>query len=114
MSLVKNRHFEMKASETTSFEACQQQLLQQPGIYEVTLDSNSNRLDIRYDLEKINMARIEDILQHTGVNLSQSFWARLKRNWSHYTEENELENHRAPAMPCCSHPDELLAQKKHH
>ncbi len=115
MSLIKDRHFNVNAqNETAALEACRQQLLQQPGVYDVSLDTKSHQLNVRYDLQKINMVHIEELVRQAGISISPSFWAKLKRNWTHYTEENELENYQTPSLPCCSHPDELLAQRKKH
>ena len=114
MALVKHRTLNLQGKfDTKQTDAFVSELLDKDGVIDASLDTAQQKLDFTYDLEKINLKTIEHALAHQGYNLSSSLLSRLKRNWLHYTEENELENYNAPAQPCCSHPDEHL-KKSHH
>ena len=87
-------------------------LKKQVGVTDVRFDERDGILEVSYNLQLINLEKIERLLEETGMTWPQTFWARMKRGWIHFTEENELENAQAPSMPCCSHPDEILAKGK--
>jgi len=49
-------------------------------------------------------AQIENALQDIGGVLDNTWWQRVRRGWTRYTEENELENLATPQGACCNHP----------
>ena len=114
MALVKHRTLDLEGNlDTKQANAFMNELLDKDGVIDASLDTAQQKLKFTYDLEKINLKMIEQTLGHQGYTLSSSLLSRLKRNWLHYTEENELENYNAPAQPCCSHPDEHLKKSQH-
>ncbi|HHH44602.1 MAG TPA: hypothetical protein ENK49_10730 [Gammaproteobacteria bacterium] len=62
------------------------------GILHVTVpDRSRNALHVRYDLNRISLNVIEDLLSELGFHLDNSLLAKLKRALYYYTEENELQ-----------------------
>jgi hypothetical protein len=114
MALVKLRTLNLQGKfDAKQTHAFMDELLDKDGVIEASLDTAQQKLHFTYDLEKINLKRIEHVLKHSGYHLSSSWLSRIKRHWLYYTEENELENYNAPAQPCCSHPDEHLKKAQH-
>jgi len=62
------------------------------GIIRVTIpDRARNALHVSYDLNRISLNVIEDLLSELGFHLDNSLLAKLKRALYYYTEENELQ-----------------------
>ncbi len=62
------------------------------GVLHVTVpDRSRNTLQVRYDLNRISLNVIEDLLSELGFHLDNSLLAKLKRALYYYTEENELQ-----------------------
>lgn len=62
--------------------------------------------EVSYDLARIDLEEIEDLLQTANVRLEKSPMARLHRAWLHYAEESEISNLNAPRKSdaCCNRP----------
>ncbi len=113
MAIIKHRKVVFEHyNDFSKAEIYMDALLSHPGVLQVSVDAVNGTLEISYNLELVNLKQIEELLAQKGLKLPNTFWARTKRNWIHYTEENELENAHAPDAPCCSHPDEMLAKSK--
>ena len=113
MSLVKSKTIDFRhVNDVSNAEKYADALRKQNGVIEVEVDTNKGRLAVRYNLKLITMEKIESVLAEQGYAWPNSFWQRSKRNWLHYTEQNELDNANVPDAPCCSHPDEILAKAK--
>jgi len=113
MSIIKHRKIELgHYNDFANVEKYKDVLSQQLGVQEVTADPRKGVLEITYDLELTNLKTLEELLSHAGLVLPTTIWAKLKRGLIHFAEENELDNAHAPASPCCSHPDEILAKSK--
>lgn len=115
MALVKHKSLDLGHIEDfAKADKYVDHLVDLPGVLKVSLDSHHGKIDLSYDLEKINFKTIIKALTTVGYNAPTSIWTRLKRGWVFYTEENELDNYNTPAQPCCSHPDEILEKSKKH
>lgn len=113
MSLVKTKTIDFRhVNDVSNAQKYADALRTQNGVIEAEIDSSKGQLNIRYNLKLINMEKIEQLLAGQGYQWPNSFWQRTKRNWAHYTEQNELDNANVPDAPCCSHPDEMLAKAK--
>jgi len=113
MAIVKSKTFDFShVNDFSNAEHYADVLRQQPGVLEVTPDHEKGQLAVRYNLKLINMEKMENVLAEQGYAWPNSFWQRTKRNWLHYTEQNELDNANVPDAPCCSHPEEILAKAK--
>jgi copper chaperone CopZ len=75
------------------------------GVHEVNADSRTGAVTVSYDLLKTDLSAIEQELGKSGFPLKHGVWGRLKRGWTHYTEQNERDNLTAGSPPCCSSPD---------
>ena len=53
---------------------------------------DDHRLEVRYDLRKLSLQVIEDLLVELGFHLDTHLLAKLKRALYHYTEETECAN----------------------
>ena len=115
MSLIKHRV--LKFSDQIDFNHAEHfidVLANQSGVTTVEYDAERGKLKFAYDLENTCLQKIEEVLVNDGFHFKKNILAKLKRNWLHYTEENELGNYQAPELPCCSHPDEILEKTKKH
>ena len=103
MRISKIRNIKIVPSSNDKIEESKEILNSLKGIEEVDFDQNNKILTISYNLELIRLEKIEKILSEKGIQLDNSFFDKLKRNWYHYTEQNELDNlHFEPT--CCSNP----------
>ena len=68
------------------------------------LHIDADRVSIDYNLLEISASQIEAALEQAGARMGSGWAARLKRNWIHYTEENELDNLAAGDTACCNKP----------
>ena len=113
MSIMKHRRIALNhRKDGPNAERFTAALQEGVGVTEVTYDKEKCVLNISYNLNMITFAQIENILANAGYTWPDSFLQRTKRSWIHFSEENELENAKAPSAPCCSHPDEILARNK--
>ncbi len=113
MAIIKHRKIEFgHYNDFSKAEQYKNVLLAQKGITDVRIDEGKGVLELSYNLEFITMERVETLLRDAGMVMPKSILAKTKRNWIHFTEENELENAHVPGAPCCSHPDEILAKAR--
>ncbi len=79
-------------------------LLKTDGIISVDLDSKKNCIHVEYELEKINFEAIEHLICKRGLRLSKKWNEKFKRGMSKFTEQNEMDNLKAPVSSCCDDP----------
>lgn len=93
IDLIKHReiHFMTpQADKNPASSACA--LLDEfEGIIE-TKQSNPYSVSISYDLSKITLNDIEDVLMEVGFHLDNSIFSKLKRALFYYAEETQLAN----------------------
>ncbi len=78
-------------------------ILRLDGVKRVEPESDG-KFSVDYNLMKISLQEIEEVIQSKGHQMNAGFLARLKRAFIHYTEQNEFDNATAPDAPCCSNP----------
>jgi hypothetical protein len=61
-----------------------------------------NKLVVEYNLIKVNLFRIETLLEDLRIPASKSFFQKFKRGWIHFTEENEVQNLQSVPLDCCT------------
>jgi copper chaperone CopZ len=66
------------------------------------------KVTIEYDLMRFSVARLDQEIQALGYALDDSVWSRVRRGWLRFSEQNDIDNLRAPARPCCSNPEEIV------
>jgi len=73
-----------------------------PGVNRADIDGC--KLRVNYNLLEVRAEQIENVLSGLGLKLADSWLERLKRNWLHYTENNELDHLASSGTPCCNRP----------
>lgn len=58
--------------------------------------SGKHRIEVMYDLYRMRLLIIHELLEHAGFHLDNSLLPRMKRSLYHYTEQVEFENLRLP------------------
>ena len=59
---------------------------------------NNHRIKIAYDLERITLIEIEDVLSNEGFHLDNSILAKIKRSIVFYCEEASRENSKSERL----------------
>ena len=78
-------------------------LMNLDGVFEVKPDHETGKVDVTYDLQKIQLGIVEEKLASIGFPLVRSFWARCKRGLDHFKEQNESDN-MTHVPHCCNKP----------
>ncbi|NOY66022.1 MAG: YHS domain-containing protein [Gammaproteobacteria bacterium] len=90
-SVIRKRRLKL---EETAPEHIQQQIMEilntMMGIKSVSIEDNN--IFISYDLLEVTEQQIEIILEKNGGMLSKTWSTRLKRAFTHFIEDNELDN----------------------
>ncbi len=73
------------------------------GIREVKPDWKRNSVTVTYDLYRVRAQEVEKILAEIGYPPDPGLFHRTKRDWLHFTEQNEVDNLKHVAH-CCSKP----------
>lgn len=87
------------------------QLEKKEGVISANLNKPKRKLEIEYDLWKINFEIIEKSLVELGLGLSQKIAERIKRGMAKFTEQNELDNLKANPVSCGLCPNESCRKK---
>lgn len=83
------------------------------GVISFNVDELRGKVEIEYDLWKINFETIERLIKEAGFRMSQKITERLKRGMAKFTEQNELDNFKSAPHSCCEDPKEI-SRKSHH
>ena len=92
-----------------SCSGCEQTILSAlnalSGVHETRADHRTGRVKITYDLHTVRIQTLEEKLAELGYPPGNGFWARRKRDWIHFTEQNKRDNltHQGEGH-CCSKP----------
>jgi len=101
--IIKHRHFLLDCTIDATREACLEGAIEQLlGVQHVHIQKR--RVSIDYNLLEVRAEQIENVLSGLGLKLADSWLERLKRNWLHYTENNELDHLASSGTPCCNRP----------
>jgi len=74
-----------------------------PGIHKVHADHHTGQVKVTYDLGATQLQTVEGKLAELGYPPDDGFWARKKRGWVHFTEQNKRDNLTHQGH-CCSKP----------
>ena len=103
MEILKTRKFKLSSVTDDQTDQIEQIFSGRDGIKEVQFNSNNKVLKMTYNLESIMLKKIEQLLYNEGIHIDAGFGQKIKRNWQHFTEQNELDNlHVSPT--CCTNP----------
>ncbi|MFQ6069997.1 MAG: heavy-metal-associated domain-containing protein [Candidatus Aminicenantales bacterium] len=83
------------------------------GIISFSVDELRGKIEIEYDLWKINFETIEKLIKKAGFRLSQKIGEKLKRGMTKFTEQNELDNFKSAPHSCCEDPKEMSGKSYH-
>lgn len=81
------------------------------GISQVNMDFKENNVSVEYDLLKVSQHDIEKRMMEAGFVLDNGLWQKIKRGWTHFTEENERDNLTTRPSSCCEDPTEKHREK---
>ncbi len=73
------------------------------GTGSVTADWRKNRVTVTYDLTRVRFQEVEKLLADIGYPPDDGFIQRKKRQWLHFTEQNQVD-HLKHVPHCCSKP----------
>ncbi len=79
-------------------------LLEVEGIKKCITGPNPYVLQIEYDLMKVNLKKIEELMESHNYILSGQWLSKFKRGWLHFIEENEYVGQRSVPHSCCTPP----------
>ncbi|MDX8408349.1 MAG: hypothetical protein R8L58_08190 [Mariprofundaceae bacterium] len=65
---------------------------------------SGRNISITYNLLQATADQLEQAMADAGAELGAGWSARLKHSWTHYTEENELDNLTSDDAACCNKP----------
>jgi hypothetical protein len=103
--IVKKRKIKLGSKKGYSLgNGVRDSLLRADGIISVDIDSQKNHIQVEYELKKINFETIEQLICKAGLELSDNWTEKFKRGMSKFTEQNELDNLKAPVTSCCDDP----------
>lgn len=108
MELMKKRKLKINTRDSETRRRILRTIEDSAGVALVDDSSDDSIVKIEYDLNSMSCQMIESIVMDLGGTLDNSFLVKLKRGFIHDFEKNELDNMRAPALPCCSDPVTIL------
>lgn len=102
--ITKRRTIDLAAiADESRRSEIQTAILQLDGVKRVEPESGGG-ISVEYNLIKISLQEIEEVIESKGHRPKLGLFGRLKRAFIHYTEQNEFDNATAPDAPCCSNP----------
>lgn len=75
---------------------------QLPGILELKLDKQTDKLTVAYDAARIAFSTILSQLAQAGIRPIDSRWFRLKAAWYDYTDRNAADQAHSRPRACCN------------
>ena len=111
MTVSKTRKIKLQRANASVTEQIERILSNIEGIEKFSVDEEHRILTVTYDLEKLMLKTIVSLIQSVSVQIDNSWFSKMKRNWFNFTEQNELDNlHVNPT--CCSQPPEIIDNAK--
>lgn len=113
MSSIKNRTLlvnNMTCGECE--EKIEKEISNLTGVVKVEANHKTGKIEVEYDVLKINLKIIEYKLKKIGYNLKEGLLYKLENGFIHFLEENERDNMTSKSSPCCSNPEEILKKAK--
>jgi hypothetical protein len=103
-ALIKNKLFYLnKEYSNVARQNITSNLSETKGIHEFEFNE-AGQLKITFDLMVIRAEIIELLIKDAGIELSNRFFDRLRRDWRHYLEKNEYDNMVSVPHSCCKPP----------
>lgn len=101
MSLMKHHHVRFtRTPGSGGMPEWEARLRDRHGVTEVRVCREKSEVFVEYDLLECRETDIEHWMVEEGFVLDDSLMERIKRDWIHYTEDNELDSMRA-RHSCC-------------
>ncbi len=91
-----------------------QSLLEAAGVVEVHVGPGFSRVQVTYDVSRIDFSRIEHILTDCGFPPPGNWRQRVRRAWYGFVDENVRDNAPSSSGNCCSQPTNIYASRKRH
>jgi len=105
VSDVKHHHIRFKEGPTGGMAEWKKIVNSVAGVTSVNIDAEKKDVYVEYDILKCCEEAIEHWMVRSGFVLDNSFLARMKRGFIHYTEQNEQVSLKAKAQSCCDVED---------
>jgi len=97
-----------------SCESCEKRielaLSKKDGIKQVKADKKGT-VEVEYDLMKIKQKTVEEEITRLGYKIQKKLFDICKKGFIDFMEQNEYDNMKQEASPCCSNPDKILNKK---
>ena len=101
--IIKNRKIIFRKDTLRSdLEEINIHLKDEKGVIQVIIDSEKNKVKIKYDLKQINFETIEQKIIELGFVLSNKWTDKFRRGFVKFKEQNEMDHLTARPSPCCS------------
>src|SRR3972149_1812556 len=102
MSTIKHHHIKFKkAPSSGGMDEWKASLQNCKGITNLRIDVENMDLFAEYDLQNCREEEIERCMVETGFVLEESLMERLKRGWSHCTDQSQHAEYTRKAAGCC-------------
>lgn len=109
MSTIKSRTILV---ENMVCEECEEKIKKEiynlDGVEEVKANHKTKKVEIKYDISKVNLKNIENKMNKIGYNLRKNLLYKMKIGMIHFLEENERNNLNSSSIMCCSNPTKIL------
>ncbi len=79
------------------------QIRNTPGVAGLRLGSGGQRLEVDYDIARIDFGTLATLFSAAGLKPSNGLFARLKRHWVAFQERNERDQSKI-VHQCCNIP----------
>lgn len=81
------------------------------GMSLVRIEPEQGDILVEYDIHKCREEDIEKCMEETGFILDESFKERVRRGWTHFTEENEQAGLKHGGTASCCDYEEIEKRK---
>jgi hypothetical protein len=120
-TFIKTRRFKIRTfQDGDAAETIRAGLLNLQGMRRVEVRPPDHLL-VEYDLMRVKLRDIDVALERLGHPIAQGLLRRIWKSWIGFTEDNTVDNLRAPVAPCCANPEltkgtecKLCATPVHH
>ncbi len=94
------RHLKLENLDHDKTEAIGQEIDKLIGIDMVSLNDDTNVLNVAYDAGKLNLDDIEGIVRAHGADISHAWWTQFKEGWYRFTDQNVRDNMHHEPLSC--------------
>ena len=112
MALLKHHNIKFASAPAGTPVEWESVLARVRGVTKVSIDADGGSVFVEYDLAHCSEEAIERWMVHEGFILDDHLMERVKRGWTHYTEENEQDALKVKPPSHCDVEDEVGPKKR--